>query len=176
MPLPIDPETLRIPAFMRKRNLSKRGRKPLMITALDRKRAGVISKKVLPKITPVKARRIAKKIKKIRTSAAPKVSVPHFSAPIFEAPIVQAPQPAAGAKKKSRGIVTHYYEKIKVGVIKLNQRLEIGDTIKYETDDGHYDQLVESMEINRAPVFSAEPGDEIGLKLERKPRLGSKVL
>lgn len=76
---------------------------------------------------------------------------------------------------KSIGVITHYYDKIKVGVIKLTNTLSVGDCIEYQTEKGPYSQIVESMEINREPAFKAGRGKEIGLKLRKIPRVGSSV-
>ena len=73
------------------------------------------------------------------------------------------------------GEITHYYEKIQVGVIKLSKKLEVGDMITYSTCDDNYEQIVESMEIDRKPVFRAGRGKEIGLKLYKAPKVGSAV-
>ena len=77
------------------------------------------------------------------------------------------------------GEITHYYDKIKVGVIKLSATLSIGDRIAYQTADAEsdepYEQIIESMEIDRVPVFTAGRGKEIGLKLKKTPRVGGAV-
>lgn len=139
MTLARDQETLRIPAFMRKKNLSARLRKPLVLTAFDRKKAGIASK---VKTQKSKVKTAAQKLK----------------------------------SDKTIGAVTHYYDKMRVGVIKLTGALSVGDCITYETAEGPYEQIVESMEIDRQPVFKAGRGKEIGLKLSRIPRIGARVL
>lgn len=98
------------------------------------------------------------------------------TAPVFEAPIIEeAPEPVV--KQKIIGSVTHYYDKIQVGVMKLKGTVCVGDMISYETFDGEtYEQIIESMEIDRNPVFKAGKGKEIGLKLMRIPKIGCDVL
>lgn len=183
MALPRDPETLKIPAFMRKRNISSRLKKPLILTALDRKKAGLLPEglKRAVKIKPAQKKKSAprpklriKNIFSSKTFSEPvleKFTEPSFIEPIIE-PIIQP----ARLRQKKIGVITHYYDKIKVGVIKLSGTLCVGDCIKYETFDGRYEQVVESMEIDRNPVFKACKGKEIGLKLSRLPRIGSIVL
>lgn len=150
MPLPRDPDVLRVPAFMRKRNLRLRAARPLVLTALDRKKIST------PRRTPKKIQR------KIRGS--------------FAAPLLNATPLPATKKSKNAGTLTHYYDKIKVGVIRLAGTLSVGDCIEYETDEGPYRQIVESLEINREPVFKAGRGKEVGLKLARIPRAGSPIV
>lgn len=238
MPLPSDPDTFKIPAFMRKRSIKTRLKKPLLLTALDRKKAGV----VLPELKKKKTRAAArprkrasrskmrnwplipeqnelwnfeaptmtyeqaapppdrqaalpvrkKRARKIREIPASKFTAPNrrqtyktaarkpkrtapsssFAEPFID-PIIDFP--VLPKKRKKIGTVTHYYDKIQVGVIKLSAVVSVGDCIIYETIEGLYEQIVESMEIDREPVFKAGRGKEIGLKLSRIPRVGGVV-
>lgn len=166
MPLPRDPDILRVPAFMRKRSLSSRLRKPLVLTAFDRKKAVSLRAATKGAAKQSPAKRSPKK--KSQTT---------FSAPLLN--FYAAPQKKrlllSARNDNTVGAVTHYYEKIRVGVIKLTGTLSVGDCITYETAEGPYEQIVESMEIDRQPVFKAGRGKEIGLKLAKIPRAGSKV-
>lgn len=140
-----------------------------MLTALDRKNAGLSltgrPKKKAKKRAITKAKRT--KYKRIKSSPA---------AEIFEKPFIEPKNASVKAvSAKSIGEITHYYEKIQVGVIKLTGKLEVGDMITYSTYDGSYEQIVESMEIDRKPVFKAGKGKEIGLKLYKAPRVGGVV-
>lgn len=218
MPLRTDPDTLRIPAFMRKRSINRRVKRPLPMTALDRKKAGVL----LEELKKKRRERIAKKIlsTRVRSAYSARTQSAHFaqtssartrrrktktaetfSAPLldlfemqktaprkirkskqtFSMPILEteSPEPAQTKirrkKEKKIGKITHYYDKIKVAVIKLSSALSVDDLITYETAGGHYEQVVESMEINREPVFKAVRGDDIGLKLKKEPRIGCTV-
>lgn len=161
MALARDPDTLRVPAFMRKRSLSSRLRKPLVLTALDRKKADIAGK---VKTQKAKVKNATQKLKVAR----PK-KIESFSAPLLD--FYAAPP----KKLKSIGVITHYYEKIHVGVIKLSGTLSVGDCIAYETAEGQYEQIVESMEVDREPVFKARNGKEIGLKLNKMPHVGCAV-
>jgi hypothetical protein len=159
MPLARDPDTLRVPAFMRKRNLRNRLARPLVLTALDRKKAGItVAKSVKIKASKQKAPK-QKAFRRKRKISPP--AEQNFSAPLLDF--------------KTIGHITHYYDKIKVGVIKLSGTLSVGDCITYETSEGRYEQVVESLEIDRKPVFKAGRGKEIGLKLRKIPRVGSDV-
>lgn len=166
MPLPRDPDVLRVPAFMRKRNLRVRARRPLVLTAFDRKQAGEMLPVLVKPKPAVKKPRVRAKLR--RQPIPKKVEV--FSAPLFSAPLMEA------KKSKPIGTLTHYYDKIKVGVIKLTGTLCVGDCILYKTDEGAYEQIVESLEINREPVFKGGRGKEVGLKLRKIPRVGCSVL
>ena len=71
-------------------------------------------------------------------------------------------------------MVTHFYDKISVAVIKLkNADLKVGDEIKFVNSDGSEStQKVESMQIEHAAIEIAKSGDEFGLKVKQsvKPK------
>ena len=203
MALPKDPETLRIPAFMRKRSINSRLKKPLLLTALDRKKAGVlpeglqkkkrVARKALWRPAPRRERSAAVPMEMVlpfdgevktpvrkrvrlqtsRTSRRKTTPRAIHASPTFEAPFISTATPASPA---FIGTVTHYYSKIKVAVIKLADTLSVGDCITYSTPTGMYEQVVESIEIDHVPVFSAHKGQEIGIKLKKEPRLDSPVM
>lgn len=196
---------------MRKRTISARLKKPLLLTALDRRKAGVLpeglkKKKSVKRARPRRARlpeilqeipletyRPRRGLKPRRSPTAKSRSRAAKPAETFSAPlldfyaepavsyaetIVEEPAPPAKKQKRSQkkiGAITHYYDRIQVAVIKLAGTLSVGDCISYETANGPYEQIVESMEINREPVFKAGRGKEIGLKLRRIPRVGCAV-
>jgi putative protease len=76
-------------------------------------------------------------------------------------------------KEKRIGKVTHYFNKIKVGVIKLSDTLSLGDEIivKSKTEE-RFKQKVASMEIDGEKIKKAKKGQEVGLKLKDTAREG----
>lgn len=74
------------------------------------------------------------------------------------------------------GKVGHYFDKIGVAVIDLEDSLKAGDTIRIaggeETD---FEQKVESMEVEHEKLEKAKKGDSVGLKVKEKVREGYKV-
>lgn len=88
------------------------------------------------------------------------------------------PKPQAVAKPPKEvlaGEVTHFFDKIKVCVLKLKNPLKVGDTLRFVSRAGDFIQKVDSMQINHAQVSSAKKGDEIGLKIIREVGAGDKV-
>jgi putative protease len=73
------------------------------------------------------------------------------------------------------GKVTHYFGKIGVAVIKLEDTLKVGDTIRIVGGQTDFTQTVESMEIEHQKVNEAKAGQSIGLKVAQKVREGYKV-
>lgn len=79
------------------------------------------------------------------------------------------------AEKVLVGKITHYYPKIGVGVIELEDKLKVGDRISIEGATTSIEQVVESMEIEHEKVEEAGPGQSIGLKVVDRVRKNDKV-
>ena len=78
-------------------------------------------------------------------------------------------------EKKLVGKVTHYYNKIGVAVIELEDTLSVGDKISIEGATTNFQQTVESMQIEHKNVETAKKGDSIGLKVVDRVREGDNV-
>ena len=68
-----------------------------------------------------------------------------------------------------------FFDKIDVAVIKLTSPIRIGDIIIFEKNEGLFEQEIISMQINRQEVTIAHAGDDIGLKVIMKPKVGTSV-
>jgi len=69
--------------------------------------------------------------------------------------------------EKLIGRVTHFYPKISVAVIKLNDSLKNGDRIKFKHAGSEFEQVVTSMQIEHKQIMVAKAGQEIGMKTEQ---------
>jgi putative protease len=78
-------------------------------------------------------------------------------------------------EKKLIGKITHFYPKISVAVVELEDALNVGDKISIERETGTFEQTVESMQIEHENIEQAEAGQSIGLKVTEKTREGAKV-
>lgn len=172
----IDQEKLRIPAFLRKKAIVRQSRQRLILTALDRKQAGlsVHSQKAMAPLkgTAPLHRTASVRMKNVRTEEKPSAGINLFPDEEVK-PKYQAP--SGFAKIIPVGTVTAYYEKIQVAVILLNTALRIGDLIQIASDGMLFQQPVDSMEINRKPVKMAKKGSDIGLKVVMKPLINGTV-
>lgn len=66
------------------------------------------------------------------------------------------------------GKITHYFSKIGVGVIKIeNSSLSVGDRIHIKGHITDFEQDIESMQIEHEEVETAEEGQSIGLKVKQ---------
>jgi putative protease len=72
--------------------------------------------------------------------------------------------------EKKIGIVSHYYKKIGVAVINVEDTLTIGDTIHIKGNATDLTQKLESMQMEHKNVEQAKEGDMIGMKVEKDVR------
>jgi len=159
MKKPIDPDTLKIPAYMRKNIIISQSRQKLILTALDRKEAGLKpnSKRALaPKKTVSKKRRELNLVDTVQKTS----NTLNFATP--------AKINIEKSKKLTLvGATTHYIENINVAIILLtNKGLKVGNTILVEGDKYLFTQHVEEIQIDRTPVKRAKRNDHIGLKVD----------
>ncbi|MFH1094117.1 MAG: hypothetical protein V1739_08230 [Candidatus Omnitrophota bacterium] len=73
------------------------------------------------------------------------------------------------------GIVTHYFNKLSVGIIELNAPLKVGDTIHVKGAHDDFTQTIDSLQIEHEPVKSAEKGDFVGIKVIQQVHVNDKV-
>ncbi|HLD28630.1 MAG TPA: hypothetical protein VJB67_03365 [Patescibacteria group bacterium] len=78
--------------------------------------------------------------------------------------------------EKLVGKITHYFDKIGVGVIELTDAtLKAGDTIRIKGHEREFDQVVASMQVDHQEVASAKKGDSVGLKVNEPAKEGDLV-
>jgi len=74
------------------------------------------------------------------------------------------------AEKKKIGVISHYYGKIGVAVVDLEDALSVGDIIEISGPVTNIQQTVDSMQIEHKNVQKAKKGQSIGLKVNGKVR------
>lgn len=80
-----------------------------------------------------------------------------------------------GSEKRLVGKVVHYFGKIGVAAVELTDTLRVGDTILVEGAAPRFEQVVESMQIEKNSVQEAEAGQAVGIKVKDKVREGDRV-
>ena len=78
-------------------------------------------------------------------------------------------------EEKEIGIITHYFGKISVGIIKLNAPLKVGDTIHIIGAHDDFTQTIDSLQIEHETVESAKEGDLAGIKVIQQVHTNDKV-
>ncbi|OGH47934.1 MAG: hypothetical protein A3A51_00340 [Candidatus Levybacteria bacterium RIFCSPLOWO2_01_FULL_39_10] len=76
---------------------------------------------------------------------------------------------------KKLGVITHYYDKLGVGIVKLEQDLKVGDKLKFQGNKTDFEQIVEQMQFDHKDIEEATKGQEVGIKLDEKVRDGDEV-
>lgn len=77
--------------------------------------------------------------------------------------------------KEEIGVVTHYFNKIGVAVVKLSGSVKDGDKLAFEGANTNFEQAAESMQIDRKPITNATAGQDIGMKTAQPVRENDKV-
>jgi hypothetical protein len=77
--------------------------------------------------------------------------------------------------EKEIGVVSNYFDHVGAASIKLDAKLKVGDKIKIRGGETEFEQEVESMQVERADVKEAKPGEEPGIMVKQKVRKGYKV-
>jgi translation elongation factor EF-1alpha len=77
--------------------------------------------------------------------------------------------------KKLIGKVSHYYSKIGVAVVELEDALSKGDQISLEGATTNIQQTVDSMQVEHQEVTAANKGDSVGMKVNDRVRPGDLV-
>ncbi len=90
-------------------------------------------------------------------------------APKARKPAKKASKPAATAAPKAKpiGEVTHFFDKIRVAVVKLHAPLKVGDKIRIEGHGQKFTQSVGSMQMEHEPLKTAKKGQEVGMKVSK---------
>lgn len=72
--------------------------------------------------------------------------------------------------EKQVGKITHFFAKIGVAAIELEDELKLGDTIHVKGHTSDWTQGVDSMQIEHDQVEKAGPGDVIGIRVDGHAR------
>ena len=74
------------------------------------------------------------------------------------------------------GEVVKFFPKPSVAAVRIDEgELSVGDQIKFSGHTTEFTDVVQSMEVNNAPIAKAVPGDLIGLKVSDRVRPGDEV-
>ena len=77
--------------------------------------------------------------------------------------------------EKEIGRITHYYNRIGVAVLELEEGLKVGDSIHIVGHTTDFTQRVTSLEVNHRKVQSVGAGADVALKVANRVRQGDKV-
>lgn len=152
-----------------------KGKKAAAATKILKKAVKSMTKKPAPAKTSTRGT----KATPAKSKAAPKSKTPPLSQPSVPAhrilPMRPMPPVIAGDRSKPLGIITHFYDRASVGVLRIAQPLRIGDTIRVERGDITFRQKVQSMRVMGKPVRNAKAHADIAVKMEHPAHEGARV-
>ncbi len=79
------------------------------------------------------------------------------------------------AEEKLIGKITHYFGKISVAAMKVEDSLKVGETIRLVGHGVDFTQTISSMQIDGQNIEVAKAGDEIGFKADSPVKEGVEV-
>ena len=65
------------------------------------------------------------------------------------------------------GVITHYYDKIGVAVVKVLKSFSVGDKIKISGHDSEFEQEICSMQMDYKEIKKAKKGESVGMKVDQ---------
>jgi selenocysteine-specific translation elongation factor len=77
--------------------------------------------------------------------------------------------------EKLIGQVSHWFGNINVAGIELTSKLAVGDRVHIFGHTTDFEQEIKSMQIMHQDVSEAGRGDDVGVKLKARARVGDKV-
>ena len=78
-------------------------------------------------------------------------------------------------KEEFIGRITHYFPKVRAGIIKLTKPLSLGDTIHVKGTTTDLTQKITSLQIDNAPIKRATKGKLVGFGAKKRVRRRDKV-
>ena len=89
---------------------------------------------------------------------------------------VSAGKSAGKEKLTLVGVVTHYYDKIKVAIFKVKSPIQIGQKLRFANTEGTiFEQPIVSMQVNHESIKKAKKGAIIGMKVKKQVHENNKV-
>ncbi len=76
---------------------------------------------------------------------------------------------------KPIGVVTHFYNEIKVAIIKFKKPVKAGIKVNISGATTNFSQVLSSMQYDHKPIVVAPKGKEIGVKVGKRVREGDSV-
>ena len=79
------------------------------------------------------------------------------------------------AKGEEVGVITHYFGKIQVAVVKATDTIKTGDVLVISGHGNEFEQRVDSLQIEHEKVQQITKGQEAGMKVAMPTKEGAKV-
>lgn len=127
----------------------------------------VLKKKAKKKVSKVKSRPVKKAAKK-KKAPAKKVAKKKKI-------VAKKTKPTKVKAEKPVGKVTHYYNKIKVAVVKFGAPIKVGTRVQFKGATTNFSQTIDSMQYEHEQIKVAKKGQSLGLKVAKRVREGDEI-
>lgn len=77
--------------------------------------------------------------------------------------------------EKRAGKITHYFDHIKVGIIKVTNPINVGDKIHVKGHTTDFEEKIAEMQYEHENIEAAKKGQEVGVKVKEQVREGDEV-
>lgn len=75
-------------------------------------------------------------------------------------------------KKAKAGVVTHYYNHLGVGSVKLLSTLHVGDHVHIQGHTTSFDQAISHLQLDHREITCGKKGEEVGIQVNERVRKG----
>jgi translation initiation factor IF-2 len=79
------------------------------------------------------------------------------------------------AEEKPIGEVTHFFNNIGVAIVKFSKAVSVGDTIHFKGATTDFTHKIDSMQFDHEEIDKAKKGQEVGIKVGDRVRVGDQV-
>jgi putative protease len=76
---------------------------------------------------------------------------------------------------KKIGTITHFFDKIGVGIFKLTGNLKVGDKVRIQGGTTNFEQEISEIQLEHKSIPEAKKGQEVGVKVNEKVREGDDI-
>jgi putative protease len=76
---------------------------------------------------------------------------------------------------KKIGTITHLFDRIGVGIIKLDGKLKVGDKVRIQGGTTNFEQEISEIQLEHKSIPEGKKGQEVGVKVKEKVREGDGV-
>jgi translation elongation factor EF-Tu-like GTPase len=73
------------------------------------------------------------------------------------------------------GVVSHYYGRIRVAGVVVSSSIAVGDRVLIIGHTTAFEQMITSMELDHQPIEVAQPGQDVGIRVIDRVRIGDHV-
>lgn len=77
--------------------------------------------------------------------------------------------------EKPVGVVTHFYNHIKVAVVKFKEPIKVGTKVLFKGATTNFSQVIASLQYEHEQIKAAKKGQSLGLKVAKRVREGDEI-